>query len=122
MAKSDTLGGGITTKVFLETDLDEGEAIKLSATTLYSVSLTNASSSTTTYLKFYDTAGTVTIGTTVPVFTVPCRPDLSGEALVIGTGGLAFSNGLQIATVTDGGGTAGTTAPSDALTVTLVFS
>lgn len=122
MAKSDTLGGTVTTKVFYEGDLDEVEAVKLSATTLYSVGLTNASGAVTPYLKFYDTTSAVTLGTTAPSFTFGVQPNYLNSSVSLGTAGLAFANGMQIAIVTEGGGTAGSTAPTAAVSVTLVFS
>jgi len=121
VAKADTLGGTIATKVFYESDLDEVEAIQLSATTLYSIALTNAATAVTPYLKFFDTTGTVTLGTTAPVFTFGVQPNYANMTVSLGTAGLAFANGMQIACVTDAG-TAGSTAPSDAITITLVFS
>ena len=121
MAKKDTLGGTITTKVFYESDLDEVEAVQLSATTLYSVAITNAASSDTPYLKFFDTAGSVTRGTTAPALAFGVQANYANCMVTFDTAGLAFANGLQMACTTDAG-TAGSTAPSDAVTVVLTFS
>jgi hypothetical protein len=121
MAKADTLGGTVATKAFYESDLDEVEGIQLSATTLYSITLTNAATGVTPYIKFFDTTGTVTLGTTAPVLAFGIQPNYANCTITLGTTGLSFANGLQIACTTDAG-TAGSTPPTDAITVVLVFS
>jgi hypothetical protein len=126
MAKTDTLGGTIATKVFKDTDLETTSGapvpVKLSATTLYKIDFTSAASSGSVYFKAYDSAGDVTVGTTAPVLTFPVYNSAADDSVSFTTAGLAFASGLQITCDTTGGGTAGSTNPSDALTVVLYFS
>ena len=125
MALSNTKATGLTTKVFLDTDLVAGAiTVKTSSTTLYGIQWTNASSSANVYVKFYNSASTVTVGTTAPDFTLQLDNAESEVMLNVTTAGVTFSNGLQMARVSDGGGTAGTTAPagSDNVSVRLIYS
>ncbi len=71
----------------------------------------------TAYVKFYNAAGD-TVGTTAPEMVLPVK---GGEAAVyqISGGGYQFSTSINMACVTDGGGTAGTTNPTQNVIVRL---
>lgn len=71
----------------------------------------------TAFVKFYATSSD-TVGTTAPIMVLPV---LGGEAAVyqISGGGYTFSSSINVACVTDGGGTAGTTSPTQNVIVRL---
>ena len=93
--------------------------IKGSAGTLFLVYVDNSLNAAVSFVKLYDTAGAVTVGTTAPdwIYRVP-----AGIKLPIAlAGGVAFAAGLQVATVTTGG-TAGAISPASAVTVVVAYS
>lgn len=71
----------------------------------------------TAYVKFYVAAGD-TVGTTAPEMVLPAK---GGTAAVyqISGGGYTWSTSINMACVTDGGGTAGTTNPTKDVIVRL---
>ena len=109
------------TNVFNETALGATAlSIKASAGTLYYVYVDNSlNAAQVEYVKLYDTAGVVTVGTTAPDWIIR----VAGAAVVNYPipGGVAFAAGLQAACVT-GAGTAGTTAPTSSVTARVVYS
>jgi len=94
-------------------------SVKGSAGTLYVVSVDNTANAAASYVKLYDTAGAVVVGTTVPdwVFKITA---LVAQPIVF-VPGIAFANGLAVCTVT-AGGTAGSTSPSSAVIVRIVYT
>jgi hypothetical protein len=90
---------------------------KTGSGTLFMVEIDNTANSAVTYVKVYDNT-TVTVGTTVPdwIFYAPASVKRTYSVPT----GLAFSTGLAYAAVTQGG-TAGTTSPSSAVLLKLVF-
>lgn len=86
--------------VFKSLDLDESEEeVKGTAGQLYFYHLTNLHASALRYVKFYnDTAANVTVGTTVPVWTIPLRAGTSAN--VSFTHGVAFSAAITVAATT----------------------
>lgn len=120
MAVSNLILTNLAVNEFQDTANTNGAiVIKGSAGTIYTLYIDNSALAAVIYVKLYDTAAAVTVGTTVPdwVFKVPAsvvRP-------VVWTPGIAFSAGLQVATVTTGG-TAGTIAPATPPTVIVAYS
>lgn len=106
--------------VFTESDLNTTvDTVKGSAGTIYVIEVDNTANAAITYLKLFHLATAVTLGTTAPngVFLVPA----STNQVFCPVPGLAFANGLQAACVT-AGGTAGTTAPTSAVIVRIVYA
>lgn len=89
--------GGLS--VFKSLDLDETEEeVKGTAGQVYGWDYTNLSAGTR-YLKFYDaTAANVTVGTTVPKFTIPVFT--LQKANVLGANGITFSTAITVAVTT----------------------
>jgi len=93
--------------------------IKGSAGTLYLISVDNASLASVIYVKLYDTAAAVTVGTTVPDWVFKISASIIQPIVFVP--GIAFSAGLQVATVT-AGGTAGTSAPGTPPTIRIAYT
>lgn len=94
-------------------------SVKASSATFYEIEIDNTmNAAQDNYVKFYNTAGAVTVGTTVPDMVILVRQNTK-RTLVI-PDGIVYGNGLAVATVT-AGGTGGTTAPTAALTVKIVY-
>ena len=93
--------------------------VKSSSGTLYLLDVDNSSLASVIYVKLYDTAAAVTVGTTVPDWVFKITASVRQEHSWIA--GIAFSSGLQVATVT-AGGTAGTTAPGTPPTVRIAYT
>ena len=88
---------------------------------LYMVEVDNTNNtSTAAYLKLFNTTGSVTAGTTVndESYVAPKGKKIT---YVFG-GGVTFGTGLKYFCVTDGGGTAGTTSPSNDVTIRILHS
>jgi len=72
-------------------------SIKVSGGNLYSV-LAIGLTSTVRYLKFYNKASAPTVGTDVPVFTIPVPANTQGAGVALGfTIGVNFSAGIALA-------------------------
>lgn len=98
-----------------ENDVDGG------ACTLWLVLIDNTGNdSDRVYLKLYDHASP-TIGTTVNNMSIPASAGQTVTMAIL-PAGLAFATALSFACVTNGGGTAGTTDPTNAVAVALVIS
>ena len=87
------------------------------AVTVYLIDITNAQAAIN-FVKLYNTAGAVTVGTTVPDEVLQIVA--SDQRSLVYPSGLLFSVGLQIATVT-AGGTGGTTSPSSNVGVRITY-
>jgi hypothetical protein len=72
--------------------------------------------SSAAYVQFFDTAGTVTLGTTVPTLAFGF-PATSAANILINEG-ITFANGIQLAVTTTA---TGNTAPSTGLDVNVFF-
>lgn len=95
------------------------EASSASAS-LHQVRIINTANTTKLYLKLYNLAsGSVTVGTTDPVCVLPVEASSSVEYDFDPS--VAFATALSYAVVTTPG-TAGTTAPSTAITVEFLLS
>lgn len=93
--------------------------IKGSSGTLYLVYVDNTANGAISYVKLYNTAGAVTVGTTVPDWVFQVTASIVQP--IVFAPGIAFSAGLQVATVT-AGGTGGVTSPSSAVIVRIVYT
>jgi hypothetical protein len=100
------------------------DAVKGSAATLYYIFIDNTlNSGAATYVRLWNTAaGSVTVGTTVPdmVLYVPGGDTLTYIPYQNASPGMSFSTALSAAAVTTGG-TAGNSAPSSNVPVTIVY-
>lgn len=93
--------------------------VKVSSGTLHVLYVDNTANGAASFAKLYDSSGAVTVGTTVPDWVVKVPAGVIVPVALIG--GLAFANGLQVATVTVGG-TTGTTSPTSAVVVRIAYS
>lgn len=106
-------------KVVRDTDSDatSEDNINSGAATLYLVEIANPNASAV-YTKLYNSTGP-TVGVTAPDMAIPCAASSTVRLAI--PKGVAFATGISFATVTDGGGTAGTTNPTSDVTVALVI-
>lgn len=115
-----TLGYPAGTNLFTETSLaNTALVVKASSATLHLAVIDNTANGAASYVKVYNSAGAVTVGTTVPddVWLVPA----SSTRTFYNVGGTVFGTGLQVACVT-AGGTAGTTSPTSAVVARIVYA
>jgi hypothetical protein len=93
--------------------------VKASAGTLFALMVDNTGLAAVAYVKLYDTAGAVVVGTTVPDWVFK----ITASIIVpfVWAPGIAFSAGLQVCTVTTGG-TAGAVAVATPPTVRIVYT
>jgi len=122
MAVTNLILTALATNLYKNTVVaNAASVIKASAGTLYAIYVDNsANAAEAEYLKLYDSAGAVVVGTTVPDFVFKIPAAFVGN-LMIATSGIAFAAGLQIAAVT-AGGTAGTTSPTASLEGDVVYT
>lgn len=72
--------------------------VKASAGTLTTITAINLSEEAVSYLKIYDKASAPTVGTDVPVMTIPIPTNSLGAGVTISIpNGITFSNGIAIA-------------------------
>ena len=122
MATSIT-GLTVTSSAKLVVDLDcdaTSEAnVNSGAATIYWIYIDNtANPLTAVFLKMWNATGP-TVGTTAPDTVIPCP---GGKIIKVSIPkGDAFGTGLSFACVTDGGGTAGTTSPTNNVIVKMVI-
>ena len=116
-----TLGYPSGAKLFQDTSsANSGVAVQASSTTIYEIEIDNtANAAEDNYVKFYNTAGAVTVGTTVPDMVIEVRQGVSRTIVI--PSGLVYEAGVAIATVT-AGGTGGTTSPGSAVIVRIVYA
>ena len=95
--------------------------ITASSATVYTVEINNtANTSVDTFVKFYDAAtGSVTVGTTDPdmILKAPAGKTVAYQFAL----GVAFGTGIVMAAL-NSEGTAGTSNPSSAVVVKLVYT
>jgi hypothetical protein len=112
---------GLTGSLRIIRDSDADDTVERNvndgAATIYAVVIDNTANAAATYVKFYDTVGAITLGTTAPSMIL--MAPASVRRTFVFTGGNAFSTGLTYAAVTTGG-TGGTTAPTSAVPVDIV--
>lgn len=108
-------------KLFQDTDNENTPvAVVAAAATLYQLEVDNtANAAQDNFLKLYDSAGPVTVGTTVPEYVFRIRQAVKRSFVF--PDGLAFISGIIAATVT-AGGTSGTTSPGSSVVVKAVYA
>ena len=85
-------------------------SVKASAGTITTIVAVNINETTVSYLKIYDKATAPTVGTDIPVMTIPIPTNIQGAGIVIPIpNGVTFSNGIAIA-ITGGVADSDTTA------------
>lgn len=95
-------------------------AVTTASTILYSVHIDNsANSGEAEFIKFWNTASAVTVGTTVPDMVLPVVA--GGVVEFVFPKGMVFGTGLAVATVT-AGGTAGTSSPGSSLIINITYT
>ena len=98
---------------FQDTNIgNTADVIKTSAGTLFVAEVDNTANVTPVYIKLYDTAGAVVVGTTVPDHVIKIQASKKQD-ISLAMGGMPFAAGIQACCVTTGG-TAGNTAPGGA--------
>jgi len=108
---------------YLFKDTSNGNAavvVKASAGILYAVYVDNSLNAAISYVKLFDNAEAVVVGTTVPDWVLEVPASFKGTILLC-VAGAAFAAGLQVATVLTGG-TAGVAPPGAAVTVNVVYT
>lgn len=102
------------------TDLENAEVvISTSALTLWGLKMTGPSGSETGFVKLYDEADTVVVGTTEPKAVFQHR--IVGDTTIMFPQGISFTNGMAVVCVTVGG-TSGSTSTTAALNLYLLTS
>ncbi len=95
-------------------------AMTTASTVIYMIDIDNTmNGAEAEYVKIWNTAGAVTVGTTVPDLVLPIAANVRRQ--LVYPEGLTLGTGVAVATVTTGG-TGGTTAPGSAITVRIVFT
>jgi len=102
-----------TSNATAENDVNGGAAV------FYGIEVDNSLNSSAVYVKLYNNAGP-TVGTTAPDITMKVSAGSTRRMMV--AEGIAFATALSFATVTDGGGTAGTTNPTNSVVVSLLVA
>lgn len=98
-------------------------AIKASSAKIYYIIVDNSLNVAASYLKLFNLAsGSVTLGTTAPDFVayIPASSIITIPFFTSAATGITYSIALSYAVVTSGG-TAGTSAPSSAVTLTVSY-
>lgn len=108
--------------LFVDTDNGAAEVlVKGSSGTFLLIDVDNSNNSgAASFVKLFDSAGVIVVGTDDPDWILKVPPAFSGPVLV-SPKGTVFANGLQVATLTEGG-TGGVTAPASPVLVRIVYS
>lgn len=116
-----TLGYPSGTRLFQDTvSANAAVSVQGSSTTIYQIEIDNtANAAEDNYVKFWNTAGAVTVGTTVPDMVIEVRQAVKRSIVI--PDGLVYQTGLAVATVT-AGGTGGTTSPGASVVVKIVYT
>ena len=121
MAVSRVTLADLAASLFRDTvNANSAVAVTTASTIIYSIHIDNsANSGEAEFIKLYNTASAVTVGTTVPDMVIPV---VAGEVMeVIFPKGKVFGTGLAVATVT-AGGTGGTSSPGSALILNITYT
>lgn len=113
----------LTYHVTIQTDCDATMANNITGTnsTLYAIEIDNdANAGEINYIKLYD-ATSATIASDDPYLSLQVDADEKNITYHIPQG-LTFTNGICLAGVSDGGGTAGNTNPGSSVIVRLIHS
>ena len=114
-----TLTSGLKHIVDTDSNATAEADINGGAATLYLVYIDNSLNAAKSYTKFWNNAAP-TVGTTAPDMSLPV--DASSTLKLAIPAGIAFGTALSFATVSDAGGTAGTTDPTSDVRVELVIA
>lgn len=93
------------------------QVITSSATDVFAVVIDNSLNTAVSYLKCWDTTGSITIGTTNPNMIL--KAEAGAKVQYSFDAGVPFSAGIKAAVLTSKG-KAGTTAPSNDVTITFL--
>lgn len=113
---------GLTPYYKLSTGSNHATSVKAAAGTLFSVDVTNTNASAR-YIKFYNSTGAPTVGTTAIAFEylVPGSTGGGGHSPNFGADGVAFSSGIAWAIAT-GPGTSTAAPAADEMIINLQYS
>ena len=119
-------GGGSTSALpfrLISAASTNATSVKSSAGTITTIAAVSMNETTVSYLKIYDKATAPTVGTDVPVLTIPVPTHTQGAGIVIPIpNGVTFSNGIAIA-VTGGVADSDTTAVgADEVVINLTYA
>ncbi|MDD5249637.1 MAG: hypothetical protein PHY45_11660 [Rhodocyclaceae bacterium] len=90
-----TTGGALVAKL-ISAATTNATLIKNAAGTLYSIYVANTTASWR-FLKLYNKSSAPTVGTDIPVMTIPIAPNSSGSVGIPSDTGIAFSAGIALA-------------------------
>jgi len=99
------------------------DAVKASSAVVYLVTVDNTLNGAASYVKLWNAlSGSVTVGSTAPdeIIMVPANSSTSRPYFTGSAGGVTYGTGLTVACVT-AGGTAGVTAPTSNVPVSIVY-
>ena len=115
------IASGISSNKWTDTAASSTEVeVSSSSVTVHQVRIVNTANTTKLYLKLYNlAASSLTVGTNNPDVILPVEGSTSVEYAF--DPGIAFGTALSYAVVTSAG-TAGTSAPSTAITIELLTS
>ena len=121
MAVSRVAVADLAANIFTDTvNANAAVAVTTASTIIYMLDLDNtANGAEDNYVKLYNTAGAVTVGTTVPDDVIEVRQGV--RLVVVFPQGKTLQTGVAVATVT-AGGTAGTTSPGSAFIVRIAYT
>ena len=113
------LGSGNGQRIIRDADTDETAEVNVNdgAATIYALTIDNTANGAKSFVKFWDAADTVVVGTTAPNVIIMMPASVS-RTFVFKTG-LTLGTGLSFAAVTTAG-TAGTTGPTSAVIMNVV--
>jgi len=118
-------GGGTATLPFrlISAASTNATSVKASAGKITTITAVSINETTVSYLKIYDKATAPTVGTDVPVMTIPVPTNIQGAGIVVSIpNGVTFSNGIAIA-VTGGVADSDTTAVlADEVVINLTYA
>jgi hypothetical protein len=100
-APGPTTSGGCTIDRTISAATTNPKSVKASAGQVYTIIAVNLNAAVR-YLKLYNKASAPTVGTDVPVMTIPIPGNTAGAGIVIDTGamGAAFATGIALAITT----------------------
>ena len=93
------------------------QTVTSSATDVFAVVVDNSLNTSASYLKCYDSTGSISVGTNNPQMIL--KADAGTKVQYSFDTGTPFSTGIKAAVLTEGGKT-GTTAPSSDVTITFL--
>ena len=121
MAVSRVTVADLAANIFTDTvSANASVAVTTASTIIYMLDLDNtANGAEDNYVKLYNTAGAVTVGTTVPDHVFEVRQGI--RLVIVIPQGMTLQTGVAVSTVT-AGGTGGTTSPGSAFVVRIAYT